>query len=214
MRPSKLLTTSATLLPCPLQTHGRLWLHLLSTSVDCLLMAQLVLLAILISREDHYEWVALLPLIGGTFLFGFIMDKNYSSAFRTIPRDVAEAADAAGPAVDEDNRLPFPFPEAFMPPCMYDDTVLDPDKLLHLAAYGVLGLLAGLAYGDRWRKPSSGAVWLFTLLAAWGILDELTQPLFGRLADVSDLICDILGNGIGLAAGIFASRWLSRPGLP
>jgi len=95
-----------------------------------------------------------------------------------------------------------------------DYGLLDPDKLLHLAAYGVLGLLAGLAYGDRWRKPASAAVWLFVLLAAWGMLDELTQPLFGRLADVSDLICDILGNGIGLAAGIFTSRWLSRPGLP
>jgi len=95
-----------------------------------------------------------------------------------------------------------------------DYGLLEPDKLLHLAAYGVLGLLAGLAYGGRWRKPSSAAVSLFTLLAAWGMLDELTQPLFGRLADVGDLIYDILGIAIGLAAGIFASRWLRRPGLP
>jgi VanZ family protein len=95
-----------------------------------------------------------------------------------------------------------------------DYGLLDPDKLLHLTAYSVLGLLAVLAYGNRWRKPSSAVVWLFPLLTVWGMLDEWTQPFFGRLADGSDLIYDIVGIGIGLTAGIFASRWLRRPELP
>jgi len=90
-----------------------------------------------------------------------------------------------------------------------DCGLLDPDKLLHMAAYGVLGLLAALAYGGRWQTTLSAAIALFVLLAAWGIVDELTQPLFGRLADASDWACDLIGGGIGLAAGLAASRWLT-----
>ena len=95
-----------------------------------------------------------------------------------------------------------------------ENDLLDADKLLHLIAYGVLGVLAGLAYGGRWRNASTAAVWLFPLLATWGMMDEATQPLFGRLADVGDLIYDILGSWIGLTAGIFATRRLRRPELP
>ena len=90
-----------------------------------------------------------------------------------------------------------------------DYGLLDPDKLLHMAAYGVLGLLGALAYGGRWRTLSTAAVVLFALLAAWGVVDELTQPLFGRLADTSDWICDLIGSAIGLAAGFAASRWIT-----
>lgn len=90
-----------------------------------------------------------------------------------------------------------------------DYGLLDPDKLLHIAAYGVLGLLAALAYGSRWHSMSTAAVVLFALLAAWGIGDELTQPLFGRLADTSDWVCDLVGSTIGLAGGLAASRWIT-----
>ena len=87
---------------------------------------------------------------------------------------------------------------------------LDPDKLLHMAAYGVLGLLAALAYGGRWQTTLSAAIALFVLLTAWGMVDELTQPLFGRFADLSDWVFDIIGSGLGLAAGFAAFRWLAR----
>ena len=90
-----------------------------------------------------------------------------------------------------------------------DYGLLDPDKLLHMAAYGVLGLLAALAYGGRWQTMTSAAIALFAMLAAWGIVDELTQPLFGRLADANDFVCDLIGGTIGLAAGFAASRWLT-----
>jgi hypothetical protein len=90
-----------------------------------------------------------------------------------------------------------------------DYGLLDPDKLLHMAAYGVLGLLAALAYGGRWRPISTAAITLFVLIAAWGAVDEVTQPLFGRLADANDWVCDLIGGAIGLAAGFAASRWLT-----
>jgi hypothetical protein len=97
-----------------------------------------------------------------------------------------------------------------------DYGLLDPDKLLHMAAYGVLGLLAALAYGGRWQTTLSAAIALFVLLAVWGFVDELTQPLFGRLADMNDWVCDLIGGAIGLAAGLTLSRllaashWLAR----
>jgi len=83
---------------------------------------------------------------------------------------------------------------------------LDPDKLLHMAAYGVLGMLAALAYGGRWQTTLSAAIALFVLLAAWGMVDELTQPLFGRFADSSDWVFDTVGSAIGLGVGLGASR--------
>jgi VanZ family protein len=90
-----------------------------------------------------------------------------------------------------------------------DQGLLDADKILHIAAYTVLGLLAALAYGGRWRTTATAAVVLFAMLAAWGVVDELTQPLFGRLADASDWVCDMVGVAIGLAAGFAADRWLT-----
>ena len=87
---------------------------------------------------------------------------------------------------------------------------LAPDKLLHTASYAVLGLLAVLAYGSRWRRPATGVIALFFTLAAWGILDEATQPFFGRAADVIDWAYDVVGVVLGLAAGLVASRWLDR----
>lgn len=90
---------------------------------------------------------------------------------------------------------------------------LAPDKLLHTASYAVLGLLAVLAYGSRWRRPATGVTVvsaLFVMLAAWGILDEATQPFFGRAADVVDWAYDVVGIVLGLTAGLVASRWLDR----
>ena len=90
-----------------------------------------------------------------------------------------------------------------------DYGLLDADKLLHMAAYGVLGLLAALAYGGLWRTRSTAAIVLFALLASWGVVDELTQPWFGRLADTNDWAYDMLGSAIGLAAGFVASNRLT-----
>jgi len=90
-----------------------------------------------------------------------------------------------------------------------DFRLLDPDKHLHIAAYGVLGLLAALAYGGRWQAVRSAMFVLLPLLAAWGMVDELTQPIFGRTAAADDWICDVIGAAIGLVAGLATSSWLT-----
>lgn len=112
------------------QTNGRLWLHLFNCSIISMVIAQVVLASVMLLRGALFEVVVVVPLVVITLSFQYIMDKNYSQTFRTVPRDVAEAADRAAPVLSEEGYLPFPFPEAFYPPCMYDDSSLDPDRLL------------------------------------------------------------------------------------
>ena len=75
------------------------------------------------------------------------------------------------------------------------------DKLLHMGAYGGLAFLLIVWFGSR--RPVSfrkiGLLWL--LIAAYGIFDETTQPLFGRHAEVADWLADIVGAALGLALG-------------
>ena len=85
------------------------------------------------------------------------------------------------------------------------------DKLLHFMAYTVLGALVGLV-SSRYVRPRLGvALMLFVGLAVHGVLDEVTQPLFGRHADAADWFADILGAAAGLglffAASNFVQRW-------
>lgn len=82
---------------------------------------------------------------------------------------------------------------------------LQPDKTMHLVAYGVLGALAGAAFATR-MSPAA-IVRLFVALACWGFVDELTQPLFGRGADIWDWCYDVLGLAIGLSSAVALGRW-------
>ena len=65
------------------------------------------------------------------------------------------------------------------------------DKLAHLGAYGVWGVLAGYALAPPFIR------WLVAglLLAA---VDEYTQPLFNRHADWYDWWADVAGICLGL----------------
>jgi len=89
------------------------------------------------------------------------------------------------------------------------------DKTLHVWAYGVLALLAAatLAAWGRWRpRPVAG---LAGGLAAFGVFDELTQPLpwFRRTSDPVDWLYDCVGIGLGLAliaAGVAVARMAPR----
>lgn len=87
------------------------------------------------------------------------------------------------------------------------------DKVVHFAAYAVLGVLATRAVGGG--LPT--AVGAATALAAWGIgsgygaLDEVHQLFVdGRSADVKDWYADATGTAIGVglcwAWGIIAFR--------
>jgi len=88
----------------------------------------------------------------------------------------------------------YPKPEQFLGPNPPSD------KTLHLLAYGALAVLAAgtIALARRWTAVRAAG--LGAALAAFAMVDELTQPLFGRDAEPLDWICDCLGIGLGIAA--------------
>lgn len=76
------------------------------------------------------------------------------------------------------------------------------DKLHHLAAYAVLGLLARLAFLDRTAPRIRGVLPLFWILTSYAAIDEFTQPMFGRVGDLTDWAFDVIGVICGLGVGI------------
>jgi VanZ family protein len=75
------------------------------------------------------------------------------------------------------------------------------DKMNHLAAYAVLALLGVAAFLDRRSLAGREPLGLFLGLVGWAFLDEITQPLFGRNADITDWIYDVLGLACGGLVG-------------
>jgi VanZ family protein len=85
------------------------------------------------------------------------------------------------------------------------------DKMNHLVAYAVLALLGVAAFTDSRSFAGRKPLVLFLALVGWTFLDEITQPLFGRNADIMDWIYDVLGLACGCIVGwlcirIFSSR--------
>lgn len=87
------------------------------------------------------------------------------------------------------------------------------DKVLHVAAYGTLGLL--LARGAGGAPRWAAAVALVVLGALAGIGDEWIQSgVPGRTASVWDVVADVVGvaGGVALAAKLWTlpvvSRWV------
>ena len=72
------------------------------------------------------------------------------------------------------------------------------DKLLHFVAYFFLAMFVAAAVwgAGRWSRRAAVAVAL--ALAAFGGIDEITQPLFGRTADVFDWAADCAGIAVGI----------------
>lgn len=81
---------------------------------------------------------------------------------------------------------------------------LQPDKTLHLVAYAILGGLAGAAFGGG--GTAAATVRLFVALACWAFLDEITQPLFGRDAELGDWLHDLAGLAVGLTCALLVRR--------
>ena len=77
---------------------------------------------------------------------------------------------------------------------------LPTDKTMHVVAYGILGLLASatLAAWGRWTLQN--VIGLAAALALLGGLDEITQPIFSRIADPLDWIGDCTGIALGMMA--------------
>ena len=87
---------------------------------------------------------------------------------------------------------------------------LPSDKLLHFVAYGVLGLLAAALVRARgWLDGRAGLV-LGAALAAWAVVDEITQPLFARAAEPLDWVCDCIGLAAGIGLVVVSSWALAR----
>jgi VanZ family protein len=86
----------------------------------------------------------------------------------------------------------YPRPEQFL------GTDPPSDKTLHFLAYGLLGLLAAatLAAAGRWSWRSVAI--LVVGLTIFAALDELTQPAFGRSAELLDWVCDLIGLAVGI----------------
>lgn len=84
------------------------------------------------------------------------------------------------------------------------------DKVAHFGGYTILAFLLSLVAAVVWRggmqitRRDALGVWL--VISVGGILDELTQPLFGRSFEWGDYAADLLGGllGIALAAALLA----------
>jgi len=82
------------------------------------------------------------------------------------------------------------------------------DKLFHLMAFGILGLLTmGALQASHGGYPTR-QVWLVALaVMLYGILDEFHQYFVpGRSADVYDVLADAIGGLLGA----WAMYWLVR----
>jgi hypothetical protein len=82
-------------------------------------------------------------------------------------------------------------------------TPIPADKLLHFAAYGVLGFLVGLIAAEYEWTLSRWLPIAFACVAGFALLDEITQPLCGRHMEALDYVADAFGSAAGLvlAAG-------------
>ena len=86
------------------------------------------------------------------------------------------------------------------------------DKLFHLIAFGILGLLAtGSLHASQTGYPTR-QVWLVVLaVLLYGILDECHQYFVpGRSADIYDVLADAIGGLLGAWAMYYLARTLSK----
>ena len=86
------------------------------------------------------------------------------------------------------------------------------DKTLHFVAYAVLAGLACATWLTARRTASRGLATLAIALAAFGAVDEVTQPFFRRHADPLDWVYDCGGIAIGLALVAVAAAVIRRVG--
>lgn len=72
------------------------------------------------------------------------------------------------------------------------------DKVAHLISYAALAfLLAWAVRRGPWRLTRTTQITLLAALAGYGIVDELSQPIVGRQAEVGDWLADVAGIAVG-----------------
>jgi len=72
-------------------------------------------------------------------------------------------------------------------------------RVLHVTGYAGLTFWIGLALIATGAPPRRRVVGIALVLAAYGVFDELTQPIFGRTASIRDWLADLVGIAVGLA---------------
>ncbi len=87
------------------------------------------------------------------------------------------------------------------------------DKWLHFLAYlNLVFLLWFSVKPDNKISWRSRLVWLiFLASAAYGGIDELVQPYFGRTKDLGDFLANITGISAGLAMLTYLTFWQALP---
>lgn len=77
-----------------------------------------------------------------------------------------------------------------------------PDYYLHFAGFFALAIVTcWRATGPNRRFTWKAWVFGVVFLAVYGIVDERTQPFFGRSCELSDYVADLCGNGVGMIIG-------------
>lgn len=90
-----------------------------------------------------------------------------------------------------------------LPPSLAEPSFKHEDKVVHALLYVVLAALlwatVGAYQASRGRVTTRGTVVrVFGVIAAYGLLDEVTQPLTGRTLDVWDYATDLAAAAVGL----------------
>jgi VanZ family protein len=84
------------------------------------------------------------------------------------------------------------------------------DKLLHFTGYAGFGFLIAVWMSTkrevRWRDLAAA----FGVIFVYAIVDELSQPPFGRTCDFFDAVADWCGGLAGLAAFLVLRAFLRR----
>ena len=78
------------------------------------------------------------------------------------------------------------------------------DKVIHFFAYAGLGMLWAILRATQGAITWGNLSWMWLMLAAYGVFDELTQLLVNRNADLKDLLFDVSGAATGLIIVAFA----------
>jgi VanZ family protein len=86
------------------------------------------------------------------------------------------------------------------------------DKVGHFGGYTILAFLLSLMVAICWRAGTKLTRWdalgVWLTIALGGILDEWTQPYFGRSFEWGDYAADLSGGllGIAIAAAVLSYR--------
>ena len=92
-------------------------------------------------------------------------------------------------------------PQEFMPSKLQKSGL---DKFQHIVAYGIITFLFVLSLKISLSLPS--ALLFFFFILAISIFDEVTQPLVGRQASITDLVADVTGIAAALLLSVAVKR--------